>query len=214
MAVELWREVANLSTVVQVVYDKDGLNAPKLEEFNTYLRNHGSLVYPIVNNGGLDCSLKAQMQRIFVSHIPEIEDDDLVVTGDVDIFPMVPNILEELRRDYNIWLFQYALSETKHETFSMSFIAMTKALWKQLLPASTPEDTIQHFLPSILDKKMTWNYDQLIVSKVILQSGLCSLDPQNRLWKRLRLEPTDPQTSDVQTCYHGYRWWDCNKART
>lgn len=86
------------------------------------------------------------MQRMFVSHVPEIRNEDLVVTSDVDIFPMVPNVLDELKRDYKIWLFQYAQSEVNQDTFSMSFIAMTKAQWMQLLPQNTPEDTIHHFL--------------------------------------------------------------------
>ena len=35
----------------------------------------------------------------------------------------------------------------------------------------------------------TWEVDQKISSRAIMKSGLCSLPPENKLWKEINIEP-------------------------
>ena len=51
---------------------------------------------------------------------------------------------------------------------------------------------------SILDDNLflsdyTWEVDQKISSRAIMKSGLCSLPPENKLWKEINIEPTKEQ---------------------
>ncbi|XP_023348638.1 uncharacterized protein LOC111717372 [Eurytemora carolleeae] len=59
----------------------------------------------------------------------------------------------------------------------------------------------------------SWGIDQLIVSRGILDSGLCSLPSKNILWKTVGLSP-DSQRRHNEDCWKGTRSFDnCNKKR-
>ena len=74
--------------------------------------------------------------RYVAHHSDLIAPDDLMVTADVDAFPMVPDILSRALEltDKKVWIFQYLHTLTTGGTFPMSFIAMKKALWTSIVP--------------------------------------------------------------------------------
>lgn len=67
MSTHLWHQVANLSTVVQVVYNEKDHNATNLALYVDVLRNLGSLVYPIVNDGvSLNFKIKVGFRNFII----------------------------------------------------------------------------------------------------------------------------------------------------
>ena len=52
-------------------------------------------------------------------------------------------------------------------------------------------------------------YFKLLVSRIILESGLCSLPSNNSLWDSVRLPPSD--SDDSETCFHGKEFGNCNR---
>ena len=47
------------------------------------------------------------------------------------------------------------------------------------------------------------NIDQVIVTRIILESGLCTVPLDNRLWKASHVTPPRKAISDTKTCFHG-----------
>ena len=52
--------------------------------------------------------------------------------------------------------------------------------------------------------KYTWSYDQIILSRIILESGLCTVSKYNNMWKTTYLTPPEKKIDDVKTCFHGF----------
>lgn len=52
--------------------------------------------------------------------------------------------------------------------------------------------------------KYTWYYDQIILSRIILQSGLCTVPKYNKMWKTTFLNPPEEKVDDSKTCFHGF----------
>ena len=129
--------------------------------------------------------------------------------ADVDTFPMKPSILEPIERnpDKSVWVFQYDDSAKHNSTFSMSFTAMRSQTWKQLLQNSqSTTELIENFNEKLqlkqrefltfynsavclhfkyffyISGELTWDYDQLIMTRAILESRLCSFPSNSSLW--------------------------------
>ena len=51
---------------------------------------------------------------------------------------------------------------------------------------------------------------QLLVSRIILESGLCALPSNNTLWDSVKLNPTD--IDDSETCWHGSEYSNCDRT--
>ena len=63
--------------------------------------------------------------RLVAHHYhPVIRDDDIIITADVDAFIMTPDILQPLKNNAVIWIWQHELTQTKGHTFAMSFLGM------------------------------------------------------------------------------------------
>ena len=94
-----------------------------------------------------------------------------------------------------VWLYQYEETLRHEIPFSMSFVAMRARTWRRVLgggrcAAATPEDLVRaHACQLSLHSRSRWSYDQLILSRVLLRSGLCSVPARSRLWDRVRLDP-------------------------
>ena len=114
----------------------------------------------------------------------QVSDEDVLIMADVDTFPMKKSILDPIHRnpDKSVWIFQYDTSVQFGFTFSMSFTALRSHTWKSILknPKSTDE-LINIFRDKLQLQKFntTWDYDQLIMTRAILESRLCSF-PSNR----------------------------------
>ena len=58
---------------------------------------------------------------------PDIQDDDIIITADVDAFIMSSDILIPLlHHKVDVWVWQYELSQAEDWTFAMSFIGKVK----------------------------------------------------------------------------------------
>ena len=74
-------------------------------------------------------SLTSQLIRILPQeHHPDIKDNDVIITADVDAFIMTPDILRPLDEfgDKKVWVWQYETTATNQGTFAMSFIGWRK----------------------------------------------------------------------------------------
>ena len=85
----------------------------------------------------------------------------------------------------------------------MPFIGIRAHVWRQFLDYDASSDLpkkglLGNGLPKMVadyGKKMnfsesyTWDIDQHILSHAILNSGICSLPKDNKLWKELNTEP-------------------------
>ena len=54
---------------------------------------------------------------------------------------------------------------------------------------------------------------QVLLSRLILQSGRCHLAEHNPLWKDLDLEPVVVEEERDDRCFHGTGFQDCNRDR-
>ena len=50
------------------------------------------------------------------------------------------------------------------------------------------------------------------MSRIILESGLCSLPANNSLWDTVKLIPT--QLDDLDTCFYGTEYGNCDKKNS
>ena len=51
----------------------------------------------------------------------------------------------------------------------------------------------------------TWNWDQKLLSRMILESRLCTVPRGNRIWDLVRLSPPAKDFDDSKTCFHGMK---------
>ena len=62
------------------------------------------------------------------------------------------------------------------------------------------------------DPSGTWDHDQLIMTRAILESKLCYFPVNNSLWSLLRMNPIIMQeNSDQSTCFHGHDLDNCHQ---
>ena len=81
------------------------------------------------------------LNRLLAHHSEFVGEDDIIVTADVDAFPMKTDIFTKvLGKDRRIWIFQYAHSLHHGTVFPLSFIGMRKAEWLKLIPEGTVSD--------------------------------------------------------------------------
>ena len=96
----------------------------------------------------------------------------------------------------------------------MCFIAMRIRDWRLIMGTTSIHELISKHRV-VLDSKYKWDYDQNIVTRAILDSGLCSLEsPRHPLWKQLKLSPKVDFNRTLSTCFRGGRkYMDCNSDR-
>ena len=51
----------------------------------------------------------------------------------------------------------------------------------------------------------TWDWDQKLLSRIILESGLCTVPRENKIWDLVRLSPPAKYFDDSKTCFHGIK---------
>lgn len=106
----------------------------------------------------------------------------------------------------------------------MAFISMPHYLWRSLLKVvkscignlaeidmdclfqENPEQLVEAYSKqlNIGNYSMyTWSYDQAVLSRIILESGLCAVPLDNELWKISHLAPPRKAIDDSKTCFHG-----------
>ena len=151
-----------------------------------------------------------------------MQDNDIIVTSDVDAFPMTNEMIAPLVRlkERSVWLYRYGLSYASGATFMMAFIGAKAHIWRDILKYDynpnihsdigqglpqwitkyaqifTKENSDTRNITSIntitaitksSNNTYTWEVDQLIISRAILESGLCTLPVNNSLWDAVNL---------------------------
>ena len=168
--------------------------------------------------GNLSCVLQSQVSRIFLYQRPFIHPEDVIVTVDVNLFPMGAHILEPIDQfaTMNAWIFQY--EDTAHiptgrgETFNENLLAMRAKEWSKIV--NSTQDLNESFISEKqdlikLDRNETWYYDQWITTYGILYHKICNAPPWSGLWNNPNLE-FDPDFDDSNICWHGNGYKDCN----
>ncbi len=136
---------------------------------------------------------------------PAISAEDFIVIGDVDAFIVRGDIFSNLpvngsdpdnnKNKHQVWLYQYEDAFRHESPFSMSFVAMRARTWQQVMRAAGgPADSAESLVSASacqlnLHFRSQWDYDQLILSRAVLKSGLCSVPKSNRLWEQVRVDP-------------------------
>lgn len=86
----------------------------------------------------IPCPQRSQLQRMFAFGLPYVAGGDLLVTSDADAFVAAGDIVDVLREDYAVWIFQYAHTVVKRSAFLQCFVAMRADLWRTVINASSP----------------------------------------------------------------------------
>ena len=199
---QLWMKFSPAKVILQIVYSETQV-PQELQDYKRDCESHGIIVFLVPTGSDMKCVLKSQLIRLLAYSLPMIKDNDVLVTADVDAFVMTEDIYKPLLLpDKQIWLYRYALTYDTGSTFMMPFIGIKAKAWKTMFrDYDTSRDLpdqgllgngLAQFVEVYgqkMDLSYTWEIDQHILSHAILNSGLCSLPRDNKLWKELNLEP-------------------------
>jgi hypothetical protein len=142
LSTALWKEQLESVTIV-VVVSVPNLNhyESSVNIFRKRIEAAGGVVKIFSTNGFNDantaCIRAAQLSRSFLyEFVSSILDDDIIVTTDVDAFPIkASDILAPLTGipdKYLIWLSDYEYARRNRHTIPMSFIGMQVKLWRDI----------------------------------------------------------------------------------
>ncbi|XP_040566653.1 uncharacterized protein [Lepeophtheirus salmonis] len=218
---EVWLNLTTVKLHYSIVYPRK--RPPlKLWKFHNDLKGLDPLrvTVDLLPSSEMDCHLKAQLQRIFAFRDNSFRDEDVIVTSEVDIYPLKPSVLHDLdvyRTHKKVWLFHYDHTFRSGNLFSITYIGMTVKTWKKLIGYSeTPEELYETFGHTLNLKKVPlWEVDRLILSRIILESELCSLPEDLPIWTMVELEDAERRWNpmyfnDYETCFHGSGYSTCD----
>merc|ERR1712142_887972 len=209
-----------VGVVLTLVHDEQS----KVEELDSFIEdfaNDDGVVILREKTSSLGCVLQSQLSRMFVFKHEFIDEDDVIITSDVDIFPMDKRIVEPLQnKSFTIWIYRHGLTKETGATFAMSIIGMRSKDWRQVLDYSylgVDQDVfsiVSHFNHTFHfnSEKKSWWVDQVLISHAILSHGYCSLPNNNRLWRQLQLSPLKHKPGPSMSCFKG-EVMHCNKKR-
>ena len=203
MSSQLWMKITPAKVIVQIVYSEPD-PSPDLLTYKKDLEDLGVRVFLVPTGLGIQCVLKSQLIRLLAYQLPFIQDEDIIVTADVDAFVMHSDIYRPLTiPGKKIWLYRYANTLDSGWTFMMPFIGLKKSVWKTLFNYDTSDDDLEKGvlgsnLPKMIgtyekilriNRSSTWDLDQDIFTHEILRTGLCSLPQKHVLWDKLHISP-------------------------
>ena len=104
----LWREVSDgeVNVLLTIVYNND-VNNSALEEYVESFDGVEGVLIQHEQSTSLGCVLQSQLSRIFAFDHKIMNDDDIILTSDVDTFVMDNRILEPLRRPFLTGIYEY-----------------------------------------------------------------------------------------------------------
>jgi len=220
LALLLWQyHLPDVSTIVRIVYTENQINE-MMKAYGEMLERAGAVV-EWLEAGEMDCVLKSQLVRLFAGEHPLVMPDDIVMTVDVNLFVMTPDILHPIVSSPGMvaWVPQYeetaSIPTGRGETFNQNLIAMKAKTWFNITGyKGNLMEMVERYkrdlgLLAELGKS-TWYYDQLITTHALLSSKICTVPKESGLWKMPGLE-YDPSLVDGATCWHGRGYRDCNK---
>jgi len=214
-SISLWHKLTAGRVILQIMYN--GQVDDNLRNYRNKLEDMGAVVY-LNKTGNLSCVLSSQLSRMVTFSLDLVQEDDIIITSDVDAFIMTKDFLQPLKEDEKVWIWQYQRAVDESITFAMSFIGATSQVWRELLNyRGTLESLVEDYNRLINFKDsadVQWSIDQLIITHVILKSGLCSLSSRRwKVWKEVNLNST--KARDSESCWKGGRMFDdCNKQNS
>ena len=198
-AISLWSTVTRAKVVVTLVGSDDDDTKRHLDDAITRSKEAGAAAIRVVSpfDESLGCVMESQIQRMYAYRHPDIRDEDIIVTSDVDSFPTSDVVLSPLRnRTYNAWIWQWSHSEYRGLTFPLSFIGLRSSLWKfvadDLWGGMARNDA------NAVGRR-EWGVDQTLLSRRLLELKLCSCGNEH-MWDLVGLDYVpflDPG------CFHG-----------
>ena len=120
----LWREVSDgeVNVLLTIVYNND-VNNSALEEYVESFDGVEGVLIRREQSVSFGCVLQSQLSRIFAFDDEIMNDDDIILTTDVDLFVMDNRILEPLRRPFLTWIYEYELTQSfRPQSFIMSIV--------------------------------------------------------------------------------------------
>ena len=139
LAMILWYHfIPSIRVIIYIVYDDsehdDQLEINKRKRYEDQLKQINVEVRWVMSQG-MSCVTKSQIIRMWAFQDPMINDNDVVVTADVDLYVLTPKILDPIDKhpELKVWLFQYDYtafypSDTEHplgKTFNQNLISAT-----------------------------------------------------------------------------------------
>lgn len=208
LAAKLWKNFTSdddIDVIVQIIHQERGPNGA-LEAYKGRLLEAGAQV--AVHRVSDECVLHSQLQRMFAFTLPFVSESDLIISSDVDVFPMVRNVFKDLSRrekGVKVWIYQYWDTVRTGFTFALSFIAMSAGLWRRSLDADSPQQLLEKNRAFLSEKSGNkWGFDQLLISRGILKSGICRLPEDNPLWIDVGIDPNEVDlVKEGRDCFYG-----------
>ena len=191
-SVQLWHHLTEARVVITIVHT--GQPSPSLSQYRRQLEQFGASVSVVVATE-LSCVLTSQLIRLVPQeHHHNIRDNDVIITADVDAFPMTADILLPLKKQRSVsaWVWRYELSYTNGYTFMMPFIGARSKTWQEIIWYNgSLAATVSHYksLLNMSQEAEFWDTDQDIVTYSLVANKVCSLQKSNALWQKLNLPP-------------------------
>jgi len=131
-SISLWHELTDARVILQIVHTSN--ITKELIEYRHELAQLGATVFFNQTEENMSCVLTSQVIRMLAYSLAVVEDEDIVVTADVDAFISSHLILKPLTvRNKDIWIWQYELSAIWGWDFALSFIGAKSWVWRKII---------------------------------------------------------------------------------
>ena len=174
--------------------------------------------------------------RMFAGENKNVDDEDIIVTVDCNMFVMSRAVLHYLVKYPNMtaWVPKYYDTieyQGPDGTFNQNLVSMKSKTWKDITGFDgklenlvqqykyvfqNPKQYTKFFFRDlkVVTNEHIWYSDQIITSHALISNKICNVPPTSGLWKFLQLE-YDQDFNDENLCWHGIvgGYTDCNKNR-
>ena len=105
---KLWRNVTDgeVNVLLTIVYNEDTF-MDGLDDYVNTLEKEEGVIIVLEKTSSLGCVLQSQISRMFGFRNKFMNDEDIILTSDVDIFIMDKKLLDPLREPFSTWVYQY-----------------------------------------------------------------------------------------------------------
>ena len=190
--------------VVSIAYNIMETDPPSLDLFVQRLQRLGAVVVvvPVAPRDLCTCVSQALWLRNLAYQLPSIQEEDLIMISEGDVFVATDRFLEALGDlSYRVWLFWAEPALRDGQTFPMSFTTMRKREWRRVLAnSSTCQEALATFRDAAgartledqgVDFGLHWESDQNIVTARLLRCP-GSLDTRPQAGPLLRAAHQQP----------------------
>ena len=111
LSTSLWRKVTEgeVKVILTIVHDEDADVEDLAGYVDTFAIDEGVVVV-LEKTSSLGCILQSQLSRMFAFKHDAVEDEDIIITSDVDIFVMDKKIIEPLKMPFTTWIYRCAFN--------------------------------------------------------------------------------------------------------